>query len=176
MKAYEFDSCLDEISSYFPLFTLSHKWQQKWWMNFQTYSKEQFIGGVEIYCDDNDREPTIPKMKEAIRKFVNINAHAGVGLTDEEFAELPSIKAHRKNHKLEFCMDVLGVDVVIDELKRIVGDPKTVSWNQLMSRNDWVPKYKAKRDEMFAQAIEFAPELYERRREQPSILKGGRND
>jgi len=171
MITEEFESCLMNIKSYYPDFELHGAWMSKWFGTFKRYSRSEVMEALDQWVVSPNRfNGNLHSQKIALFKtFVDEAAKRQRGTfrtfaeEDEAVERNPEVKQFRKTSPIEFCMDVLEVPLVKEELKGIVGHPEAVKWNELIADRAKCAKVREKIDELFETAKQFNPTQYERR-------------
>lgn len=167
MHNQEFQNCMNRLGNYYSL-GLTEDWFARWWKEFRGFESQDFMKAIDIWTAKSSRKPEIFQMKDAVleakRERVSREVADGV-LSEKDIESMPSVMLFRKTSVIEFCMDVLGVQTVTEELKQIVNvkDTNAVKWSDLVERKDWLSAYKAKLSEMFESAKNFDPVQYHKR-------------
>lgn len=141
MQRIEINQVFDYLVEMFPRFHDSEAVKDLWFESLgKRYHKGQVIKAIKQFARTVDKMPSLASIQSTLDQVYGIDF--GRKRTEID-------KSRKHYMKIDACMDALGVDVVIAELKGIVGEPSAVKWADLVERKDWIPAYRAKLDEMF---------------------------
>lgn len=142
MDSNEMMKCLEEIRELYPKFNVSETASRYWFdLCGRKYTRREFMSAVRKHVEVSEFAPNI----------ANLN-----GLLRAMFKRDLARRNHwdRDYQVIDFCMDMLGPDFVIDELKTLVGAPQTVKWAALVARKEWVPQFKRAKKQLWDVAVQ----------------------
>lgn len=135
MTKSELGRIFDDIADAYPRFNTSDGAVRIWFEHLGGFSAKNVRQAVKRHIANSSHAPTIADIRQTVQAIFG-KKEIGVG----EF--LPDYR------KIDFCMDMLGPKFVSDELKLLAGGGDLQTAMALTKQSGWIPKYKAKLEEM----------------------------
>lgn len=136
MNTHEMISCLEHVREMFPRFNDSPIAAKYWHQLIGKYTKPQFLAAFQRHLSDSEHPPTIAKMKAVLS-----------GMYARE--DGPTAVWDRDYQIIDFCMDMLGCDLVSDEIKSVIGHPQSVKWSALVNHKGWVTGFRRAKKQLW---------------------------